>query len=215
VPLSFSCRKFNWKMHKSLRREEGALSGLKWHTQSRGALWEWRREPGHCLLAPAANLRFPLSPAPASPPLLVTAHRRDQGVGLESIQVSCLDPKGIIKRRFNEIRKFSSRCLKASSNTRHFLSSRISWGLWPHRSPIAASCSVPLYMLVAAELPYGRTCCFLPTASSYLATRLGSFSRANLTSRPRAGCSTAPRELETLHALGGMAFPHFCQHNGG
>lgn len=129
-------------MHKSMRREEGALSGLKWHTQSRGALWEWRRKPGHSLLAPTANLPFLPSPAPASPPFLGTRHRKDRGVGLDSIQVSCLDPKGIIKIRFNEIRKFSARCLKYP-----FLGSRISWALWPHKSPIAVS--IPLYMLLS------------------------------------------------------------------
>lgn len=132
----------------------GALSGLKWHTQSRGALWERWREPGHSLPAPAANLPFLLSPAPASPPVLGSRQRRDQGVGLESIQVSCLDPKGIIKIRFNEIRKFHLGVSKtASNNTCHFLGSRISWALGPHKSPIAVSLSIPLYMLVAAEFP--------------------------------------------------------------
>lgn len=56
------------------------------------------------LLAPVAKLPFlPLS-TPASLPFLGSRHRRDPGLVLESIQVSHLVPKRIIKIRFSEIR---------------------------------------------------------------------------------------------------------------
>lgn len=148
MPLSFPWKKFNWKMHKSMRREEGALSGLKWHSTAQ----ELSGNGGGNLVTPSRLLWLSCLFLPCllqhQPPFLGSRHRGDRGVGLESIQVSHRDPKGNITIRFNEIREFSPRCPKtASNNACHLPGRRIPW-----RSPVAVSFSIPLHLLVAAEV---------------------------------------------------------------